>query len=445
MPRLDIFEHRFGDEVVPIGGLSASNDNSLGDAGMRMLDCLQTVVDVLADDVNTGYRVGFANTASAFTSHKERRIVISGLPLTKAQPGTPYRDIAAVLTGFAVHEIGHTKRPGIIDAVRKEWPGKTLPGTLANIIEDVVLEARTVERYLGLTDVFEPTFEWVARETCPTHTLVWKGSTGHKVNIVGQVVRYRDYVTFGADPATQDALGFFTDWADRINAKTTPRQGVELVREALAYIHTPDEPEPEGEGEDEGEGEPGEGEGEGEPGAGDGKDTSPKGKDGDDDVEGLPDEDDDDTEGEGKGSPTDAPPLDEGDAEGDGSDGDGDGDAEGDADGESNDGESGGQPGDEADADNDGDAIDTLDRTTLDKGANDGTGAGGTGQGVSEAGDVEDPDAGLDTNELDKSFDEVAKERNPYADHVLQNAVDEERITARLDAKEHGTMRVIFR
>jgi hypothetical protein len=442
-PVLDIFEHRFGDETVPRTGLHADDENSLGEAGMRMLDCIQTVVDVLSD-AGAGYRVGFANTASAFTDHNVKRIIISGLPLTKAKSGTPYRDIAAVLTGFAVHEVGHTKRPGIIDAVRREWPGKTLPGTLGNIIEDVVLEARTVERYAGLRDVFVPTFEWVAKETCPTHTLVWKGSTGHKVNIIGQMVRYRDYVTFGTDAKTQDALRFFTDWGDRITAKTTPQQGVALVREALAYIHAPDddEPEPEGEGEGEDEGEDtgngGEPDGEGNPGKG-----NPGG-----DTEGLPDEDDDDepddTEGDGEGEGEDGEGESESGTEGEGEDeSEGSGSADGDGEGE---GEGNGP----SDPDAEGETghgldADTLDRTTADKGANDGTGAGGSGQAVSEAGDVEDPDAGLDKDDLDKSFDEVAHQGNGYADRALQNAVDEERITTRLDAKEHGTMRVIFR
>jgi hypothetical protein len=449
MANLDIFEHRFGDETHP-GALSADGDNSLGQAGLKMLDAIQTVVDVLSDK-DASYKVGFANTSSAFTDHKGRRIVISGLPLTKAPKGTPYRDIAAVLTGFAVHEVGHTKKPGIIDAVRAEWPGKRLPQVLGNVIEDVVLEARTVERYAGLTDVFAPTFEWVARETCPTSPLKWGGSTGHKVNIMGQVVRYRPWVTFTNDAATQTAVAFGDEWAQRITAKTTPQQGVELVRDMLAFIHEPIEDEDEDEGNtegDEGESQPGEGEGEGEgtEGGGDGSEQAlPDEDDDDDDTEGEPAESDDegdDTEG---GSATDAPPIDEGDTEGDDGEGGGgesdggedDSESDGEADGEDADGE--GKGGHSLDAD-------TMDRSEADKGTNDGPGAGGSGQSISEAGDEDpdDPDNGLDESELDKSFDELASESN-YVDRTLQDAVDEERITSRLDAGEHGKMRVIFR
>ena len=440
MASLDIFEHRFGDEAHP-GHLSDSGDNTLGDAGMRMLDAIQTVADVLADGANSGYRVGFAATSSAFTDHKEKRITISGLPLTRAAAGTPYRDIAAVLTGFAVHEIGHTKNVGIINAVKAEWPGKKLPAVLGNIIEDMVLEARVIERFAGLRDVFTPTFEWVAKETCPTTPLKWGGSTGHKVNIAGQIVRYRPYVTFTADAETQRQLRWWDEWGAAVTASMTPAEGVEHVRAALAHIHEPLEDEPEPEGGDT-EGEDGETEdGDGEPGEGKGKNPGPEGEPGipdedddDDDTEGDDGDGDDDGEGNG-GSETDAPPIDdEGEGEGQGTEGEGDeSGTEGEGEGEGG--------GDESHGNTTG--ADTMDRTEGDKGSNDGPGAGGTGQAVAEAGD-EDPDAGLNEHELNKSFDDFA-ESDAYRDSFLQKAVDEERVTSRFDAGIHGKMRVIFR
>ena len=81
------------------------------------------------------------------------------------------------MTGFAVHEVGHTKLD-FYAAIVKRWPGKKLPITLGNIIEDVVLEMRTVERFPGFADhgegnVFRPTLEWVAKEPAPP--LRWSG------------------------------------------------------------------------------------------------------------------------------------------------------------------------------------------------------------------------------------------------------------------------------
>jgi hypothetical protein len=427
-PVLDIFEHRFGDATKPTKRLASDTDtDSLGEVGLAMLDAVQTVVDVLADEKNKGFRVSFAPTTSAYSSDAKRRIVISGLPLMSAPAGTPYRDIAAILTGFAVHEIGHTKRVGIIDAVRNEWPGKKLPPILGNIVEDIVLEARVIERYAGLRDVFQPTFDWVARTSCPTYPIAWSGSTGHKVNVIGQMVRYRDYVTFAGDALTQKQLRWFDEWAARITAKTTPAEGVALVREALARIHdTADEDEP-GEGEDE------------QPkgkGKGKGKDTDT-----------LPDEDDtegDDGDGDGDGEGNGG---DDDDTEGDSGDGDADGEGQGqgtegdsDADGEGGDGE-----GEDGEGANTSDAADAqANRIETGEGANDGTGAGGSGQAIADAG-VEDPDLGLDEHEVDKSYDEQVHPNQTYADSLLQREVDEERISERINAGIYGRMKVIFR
>ena len=428
MATLDIFEHRFGDAVKPTAKLAADTDtDSMGEVGMKMLDAVQTVVDVLADSTNKGFRVSFAPLASAYTSDSKRTIVISGLPLLNAPAGTPYRDIAAILTGFAVHEVGHTKRPGIIDAVRNEWPGKKLPPILGNIIEDVVLEARVVERYAGLRDVFDPTFEWVAEQSCPKYPIAWSGSTGHKVNVIGQMVRYRDFVTFASDAITQKQLRWFDEWAARITAKTTPAEGVALVREALARIHdTADEDEPgEGEAEDE------------QSGKGKGKDTEALPNE--DDAEGEGDDGDGNGDGEGNG--------DDDDTEGDDGDGDADGEGQGqgtegdsDADGEGGDGQ-----GEDGEGANTSDAADAqANRIETGEGANDGTGAGGSGQAIADPG-VEDPDLGLDEHEVDKSFDETASQGSQFQNEVLQQQVNEERTSERINAGIHGRMKVIFR
>jgi hypothetical protein len=431
---LDIFTHRFGDDVLP-----ALDNENRGLIAKGMLDAIQTVVDVIADDENTGYAVHFAPTMSAFTEHQKRQIVISGLPLLASPVGTPLTDIAAILTGFAVHEVGHTRRVGIIDAARAEWPGKILPKTLANVIEDVVLELRTIRNYAGFRDIFAPTLAWVAEATCPKHTLVWEGTTGHKVNLVGQIVRYRPFVTFGEDAVTVAELQWWDEWASRIVVDLTPEGGVQMVRDALAHLAAQREAEPV-------EPPPGEGEGEG-PGG-----------------QSLPDEEDDSTEG---GQPTDDEPQgDEPEGETDeggqpGGDNDDDADTEG-GDGEDDgDGEDEGPGGTEGDddepgeigEDNDGEPTDTdggdqrgdpgAERVELEQGAQDSDGSGGTGQGVAEAGE-DDPDAGLDETELDQSFDDISHTDNGYADQRLENAAEEEAKTSRLDGGAFGTIRVVW-
>lgn len=446
---LDIFTHRFGDEPVP-----ALDNENRGLVARQMLDCIQTVVDVIGED-GPGFAVRFSETMSAYTDQQKRQIVISGMPLVLAKPGTKLTEVAAVLTGLAVHEVGHTRQVGIIDAVRDAYPGKLIPKTLGNIIEDVVLEARTIEHYAGFRDIFVPTLGWVAEQTCPKDTLVWGGSTGHKVNLVGQIVRYRPFVTFGDDAVTVAELRWWDEWSARITASLTPKGGLAMVREALAHLaaqreETPEPPvppvieppeppvieePPEGgckfpiPGGDEPKGK-GKGEGEG---------------------QSLPDEedDDDDTEGDEPGGDGDGDDSDEeGGSEGSG-DSDEDGDGEGGTEGEDgeDDGDGEGNPdpdGDErtgTEGDKRGDP--SAEQNELEQGSNDGEGSGGTGQGWAEAGD-DDPDAGLEPGEIDKSFDDVAHTENRYQDSVLQNAADEEARTTRVNAGKYGEMRVVW-
>ena len=441
---LDIFSQKLGDMTKPVMSVNV-NDEALGATASKMLEAVQMVVDVMSDP-KTGrpYRVGFAPGASAFTSRGERIIVISGDPLLKATVGTPLADIAAVLTGFAVHEVGHANRDGaLFKAVAERWPGKDVPRRLANILEDVTLEAATIKRYAGFGRVFDPTLQWVAERTCPTFPIPWGTTTGSRVNCAGQVVRYRDFVTFATDPQTAKAVRFFDDWRDAITGDITVPASMRLIESALAFIHDhSDDPEPEPEdgegpeGEDEdGEGPKGEGKGKGKGKPKDDDDTDdvieddePEGDDGDGDGDG----DGDDGEGGTEGGDS--------ESDGEGDDGEGNGTEGNDGDGE---GEGSGPEGESA-PDGRGESIDTSDRTTLDKGANDGDGAGGSGQGVAEAGD---PDDGYDPATKDTSFDEAVghEDLSSYAGQTLDKAVETERSTTRLDAREHGTMRVIFR
>jgi hypothetical protein len=424
---LDIFDIKLGkDAVMP--RLDADNT---GIVAVQVLDAIQTVVNVLTDnDGQGGWTVGFDPTMNAYTERTggKRNIVVSVKPLLDAKPGTPLVNITKVMTGFAVHEVGHTKL-NFFEAIVKRWPGKQLPIVLGNIIEDVVLEQRTVLRYDGFADhgegnIFRPTLEWVAEQTCPKTPLKWSGSTGHKVNVTGQMVRYRDFVTFAGDEATQNALDFVETWMVGITPDLTPSGCVALIEALLDYIHaepeTPETPEPE-------------------PPIDfpKGPTTGPT----------IPNEDDDETEPE---PPTEGGDDGEGNPEGGDGDGDdddtepgteGDGDAEPDDDGQPGGDDDGEGKGDGPGRSGDGNDADHEARTESDKGTNDGPGKGGSGQSVSES----DPDNGFDPADLDPSFDEVAKPEHTYEQTNVARAESDERVTTRLDAGIHGKMRVIFR
>ena len=421
---LDVFDIKLG----PDAKMPLLDPDNTGLVAVQLLDAIQTVVDVLTDnDGGKGWQVGFDPTVNAYTDRSaKRQIVVSVKPFLDAKPGESLSKVAAIMTGFTVHEIGHTKL-NFATAIAKRWPNKRLPQTLGNIIEDVVLELRTVERYPGFADhgngnIFRPTLEWVAELTCPKTPLEWKGSTGHRVNVVGQVIRYKEFVTFGNDAATQAAVNFVEKWGEGITSGLTPAGCVTLIEQMLDYLKAtneeeappPDEPPldppdfPKGntgqtivDEDDDTEGDDGKGEGD--------------------------DGDGDDTEGEGEGN-------------GDGEPGDGEGEGE-DADGEAEDGEGEG----EGPGKGDGNDADTLNRTAAPKGANDSKGKGGSGQAVAEAGDEGDPDEGFDEADLDDTFDDVATPDKGYQQREVAAAEADERVTTRMDAGAHGKMRVIFR
>lgn len=436
---LEVFDLKLGkDAVVP-----RMTDDARGIVAVKLLDCVQTIADVLTvNDGGKGWTVTFDPGLNAYTDRSTKRsIVVSGQPLFDATPGTPLATVAKVMAGFVVHEVGHTDLD-FFTAVRDRWPGKQLPLTLANIIEDVVLEAKACARYNGFADhgegnIFRPTLEWVAERTSPKTPLKWSGSTGHKVNVTGQIVRYRDFVSFDTDVVTTTAVQWVEQWMTGIVPDLTAEGCVTLIEQWLDYVKATkamDEPTPEppkppvtdggtGSGQtlpnedDDTEGGDGGSDGDGE--AEDGEGNPGGGTEGDDSDDG------DETEGPG------------------GTDGD-DGDDEGPTEG-GDDGEGKGEGQDGTERSGDGNDADTMNRVDAPKGANDGPGKGGSGQAVADAADENDVLDDFEPDDLPQSFDDTAKpERNPEQNR-LSNAEQEERVTTRVDAGAFGKMRVIFR
>lgn len=451
MANLTIFTE--GEEKPIAWPVDAESQASLA---LDVLDHIQTVVDVLVDE-GVSYEVAFGGTDAAFTEHKSRRIVISVKPLTEG--GKPFDDVVAIQTGFAVHEIGHTKEREreLGRLIKAEWPGKVMPHRLGNILSDVRLEATAVARWPGLTGVFHPTLVWVAEKTCPTHVLTY-GKTKHdRLNFAGQAVRYEPFVQFAQDTATQAELVWWKEWGN-VSAETTNEDMLERVRQGLDRIKAGAEYEPAPEDENGGpskDGDPTQSPNadadettEGENGEESSGEDGEQGEDGETEGEGNGESEESDTEGEGEGSPTDAPDM------GDESKGEGKGESEDGEDatkGGDDDSEDGGTDGTEGDSvpdhvlDGQLDEGETLDRTHTD--APMGDGAGGSGKAIADAADV---DEGLDKDKLTKTQDELTQ-TNPddpasrvekYQNDRLQNGVEEERQTTRFDAGAFGKMKV---
>jgi len=421
---LSIFDRRVGD-----GNLIWPRDQEAqAMLAIDVLDAVQTVVDVLVDGGDT-YRASFAPEATAHTDFGRRNIVVSSKPLREG--GRPLSDIIDIITGFVVHEVGHTKLDDeLSELVAKEWPNKVVPQRLSNILQDVRLERFMVSRFPGLAGVFDPTFDWVAAQNPYTEAESYGVRIAERVNFAGAVIRYRKYVTFATDATTQAELVWWEQWGD-VAGSATNDEMLRLVREGIDHIHVgadtstpppPTGPGPEGPvlppptttqppteaGPDDDEGGcqfPGGSDPEGSDEPGDDADE-PGGDDGSGDSE------PDDTEGEGKGE--DKP----------GGDSQGGGDTEG-----------GGDP-DDTDT-----PVDPFDRPTDDGPM--GKGGGGDGGRIAEA-TPDDVDEGLEPDKLDKTMDELAEGSymEQAQDRRVQVLADQERGSERIKAGIYGTMKV---
>ena len=388
---------------------------------VKVLDRIQVVADMLTDSAGVRYKVSFADLDTAYSDHLRKAIVISAKPMV--QGGRPIAAIIEIMTGFAVHEVGHTKERELAFSklVRAEWPGKVTPQRLGNILGDVRLEAAIVARFNGLRDVFIPTMTWVSDQLQaerPEGTIMAWGKTLHeRLNFVGAAVRYSHCTEFGTDPETVSQLAWWQDWG-AVDDGTDNDVMIQRVRDGIARIregaeHAP-EPEPEGP-----VGPPPEG-----PVCPPPVPTEPKGMP----PEGNPDNDFPEGEDEPKGEPN-------GETNGGDTEGEGEGEPEGEPKGDEPKGTEG------EDGDGKGDKGGTLDRTEAPAGTNDQHGSGGTGKAVSDS--LDDPDEGLDEELVEQDQDGLT-ESEPYdrQARTIQMAVDEERSSSRLDAGAYGTMKV---
>lgn len=456
----EVFTQKLGDapSVWP------TDTDEQAELAVKVLDAVQVIVDVLVDE-GVQYEASFAATGSAYTDHQRRRIAVSAKPLLEG--GRPLDEVAAIIAGFVVHEIGHTKeRERELGALLKaEWPGKVTPHRLSNILSDVRLEATAIARFAGLRDVFVPTMVWVAEATCPTHDIAYGKTLHERINFVGQAVRYAPFVSFAADEETQRQLRWWQEWG-AVDATTDNETMLRLVREGIERIkqgaeYEPEPPVEDGQGGGSPDDEPsqgtpdddldeptegGDGEGEdadGEDGDTEGGDDDTEGDaDGDGNGDGEADDEDDESESEG-GSETDAEPLDGTDAGGSAeSDDESDGEGEdGDTEGEAEDGESNGEAeGGDHVLDGQLGEGETLDREESDD-ENVGDGAGGSGKTIGQDSDV---DEGLVEDKLDKTQDELTEgdRMEQYRNEHLQQQVDEERSSSRIDAGAFGKMKV---
>lgn len=385
------------------------------EAARATLDAVQSVVDALTDGKTGAYEACFTAEQGAFTALGARRISVSSKPLMDL----PLPEAATIITGFTIHEIGHTVlTPTMSVLVQAKYGTQRLPHRVQNVIEDVRLEAYMTERHRGLVGVFDPTMEYVYKASAfPAGDLTYGQfrTIAERLNFVSAATRYRAYCTFGVDTETVTELAWWREWAN-VNGATTDDELMVRIEDALQHLHAPYSDEPEPEPEDEPGDEPG-GESEGPTGyPGGTKPGTDEGESNDDSTEGDDEsEPGDDTGTEGEDKPGDG--GDEGGTEG-GTDGDPKGDTKGDTKTDKDSGDS-------------------------DTPATDPYRVGGGGQGTTPAADM---DSDFDEDKAPKNFDDIASGdddyMNKYRDQQTQNAVETERSSVKVNAGDFGTLKV---
>ena len=207
---LSIFDRYMGSDDEALWPYDAEAQGLLA---VEVLDSVQTIVDVLVER-GQDYRVGFAPDSTAYTDFNSKRIAITAKPLTEG--GKPLADVLDILTGFAVHEVGHARMDDTLTRrITAEWPGKVSPGRLSNTMQDVRLESAMILRYPGLAGVFDPTMEWVANQG-PTGAaadpVAYGTALDERLNFVAAIARYRPWITLATDAATVAEDAWWSAW-----------------------------------------------------------------------------------------------------------------------------------------------------------------------------------------------------------------------------------------
>lgn len=343
---------------------------------------LTTVVNALTGGEQT-YAVGLATQGVGQTDTRGRRTQITSAALLDARLTLDER--LAVTTAIGMHEAGHARLSQPMGAAVKahfgSWDSRA--HLLSNILDDVRLEARTVEDYPAFSGAFLLGAWWVSQRYPSGGILDTPITRGQAVSLGLAAVRYDPFTLWTPDPDVQTERRWWQDWAERGVRDDSPATHVAAVAEALAHIeHLPEDAPGAGDPEPGEPGEPGEGT-QGTPAPSAGKA-----------------EDDDGAEAEGA----------EADA------GQADADAEADAEADGAEGDSAGTPGEadgdadaDADADGEGEAG-AYTRTDLtDSGPADAAeamgGDGPIGYGASDKGDyrpdAETPEPSAERNALD--------------------------------------------
>jgi len=218
----------------------------------RVLEALNTVLESTVSE--RGYRLRFIDGGTAYTTFADKVIAVTAKPVEHlaGRPGEAF----AVLAAMVCHEVGHVwYTQDLMPALEARWPAsdpdRNVAFRVSNVLEDVRLERRFVERLPGWKGVFHVALSYLSHETGnrapgePTNA-------SEALNVWLAAQRYRRYCQWPSPLGTRTAEAFAL--ADECDAAITddPAGHVALVERVLGWLYTfpkaPRQPDPDGPG-----------------------------------------------------------------------------------------------------------------------------------------------------------------------------------------------------
>ena len=216
------------------------------------LAAIRTVIRVI-DDSDPPMQVKWAEKGVSFTDFKNSIIQINPKPMADAK--LKEGEAIDISTAFAMHEASHAQytKPIWEQIIKPDYIRPVaISSLLANLLEDIRIEALTSEKFPGFIEYFVKGLEYLWKDTSSKPPKAYGPDLQSKINFAIAAVKWpkeAEKLWRATDGAEID---WWQDWSARYQADTSlPLRA--LAQEGILHLRLPTEKE-EKEGKGEGEG-----------------------------------------------------------------------------------------------------------------------------------------------------------------------------------------------
>lgn len=218
-----------------------------GEALVTAHGMVKSFVDTFATE-DVRYNVTFdPSIGTAGTDLDNKRVTISPAPVL--DPTIDSTTAGMILTAMAAHEASHIRYGRkTFTAVRRKWEGTpdfALAMKIANVLDDVRIDARYTTEYPGYKHVFKPAIDYVAAANLPKDAnglpILVTPDRAHQAGIMTLATRYPMWAVWDG---FEEDLKWWREWAAKFTADDTAKLHVAGVEAALERIKEPPPPPP---------------------------------------------------------------------------------------------------------------------------------------------------------------------------------------------------------